>query len=99
MLLVGRQEGEQTRVGFTVSRKVGRAVVRNRVKRRLKEIVRIHSDQLCKDRDHVLIASPKSASLDSQRLENEVADLLARARRWASQPSSSSPSSKSIAPH
>jgi len=34
------RKSEITRVGFSVSRKVGNAVVRNRVKRRLREIVR-----------------------------------------------------------
>ena len=32
------------RVGFTVSKKVGKAVVRNKVRRRLKEITRLNSE-------------------------------------------------------
>ncbi len=35
-----RRDGDATRVGFTVTRKVGNAVIRNRVKRRLKEAAR-----------------------------------------------------------
>jgi len=37
-----RQNAEGTRVGFTVSKVLGGAVVRNRMKRRLREAVRLH---------------------------------------------------------
>ncbi|SNY90456.1 ribonuclease P protein component [Cohaesibacter sp. ES.047] len=44
------------RVGFTVTKKVGNAVVRNRVKRRLREIARLHgSDHMQSGWDYVLI--------------------------------------------
>ncbi|MCK5879270.1 MAG: ribonuclease P protein component [Holophagae bacterium] len=36
---------EETRFGFTVSRKIGNAVIRNKVKRRLGELVRKHYDR------------------------------------------------------
>ena len=38
--VIGRRDGGPVRIGFTVSRKVGTAVERNRVRRRLREIVR-----------------------------------------------------------
>lgn len=37
-----RQDDAPARVGFTVTRKVGNAVIRNRTRRRLKEAVRLH---------------------------------------------------------
>ena len=50
------QETGSVRVGFTVSKQVGNAVERNRVKRRLREIVRLASvTALCAGHDYVLI--------------------------------------------
>jgi ribonuclease P protein component len=51
-----RDDTGPARVGFTVSRKVGGAVERNRVRRRLRDIVRRASaDELRSGRDYVLI--------------------------------------------
>ena len=51
-----RNDRGPVRVGFTVSRKVGNAVERNRVRRRLREVVRLNSgDALRAGHDYVLI--------------------------------------------
>src|SRR5580658_5688066 len=50
------QEAGPVRVGFTVSKQVGNAVERNRVKRRLREIVRLApAAALSAGHDYVLI--------------------------------------------
>ncbi len=69
------------RVGFTVSRKVGNAVVRNRVRRRLRELARLHSPCLSPSFDYVVIAYPAAAAADFARLRDELGDLLVRAGR------------------
>lgn len=61
------------RVGFTVSRKVGNAVVRNAVKRRLRDVARRHKDRWL-HRDLVVIARPDAAGREHAELE---ADWLA----------------------
>lgn len=78
------------RVGFTVSRKVGNAVVRNRVRRRLKEIIRLAQRSLNLDHEFVLIALPGAARASYDALQQEVQCLLDRVRGWVSSPSSSS---------
>jgi ribonuclease P protein component len=52
----------ETRVGFTVSSKVGNAVVRNRVRRRLRQLARTRHHQLPKGLDLVFIARNSAAT-------------------------------------
>jgi ribonuclease P protein component len=67
-----------SRYGFSVTKKVGKAVQRNRLKRLLKEIMRV---QLLKPGwDIVFIARPVAVNVDYHQLERAVTELLARAR-------------------
>ena len=47
---------EENRVGVTVSKKLGKAVVRNRVRRRLREIYRLHESRFLPGWDIVVVA-------------------------------------------
>jgi len=52
------------RIGYTVSKKNGNAVKRNRIKRRLREAVRLHVGQFLETgTDYVIVARPELASL------------------------------------
>jgi len=67
------------RVGFTVSRKVGNAVVRNRVRRRLREIARaIIPAQARPDLDYVLVGRQGAISRDFAAMQGELVDALKR---------------------
>lgn len=61
---VARREGQGRKLGLAVSRKVGPAVVRNRIKRLLREFFRTHQDRLPEDTQVVVVARPASAGLD-----------------------------------
>jgi len=67
------------RVGFVTSRRLGGAVVRNRVRRRLREIVRQHQDDLRGDSWIVLIARRDAANAEYHALEHEWLRLAKRA--------------------
>jgi len=67
-----------SRYGFSVSRRVGKAVVRNRVKRLLREILR--QAPLQPGQDIVFIARPAAATADYASLEKSVNSLLSRAQ-------------------
>jgi ribonuclease P protein component len=66
-------------IGFITTRRIGKAHDRNRVRRRLREVVRAHaSDMVDLRRYLVTIARPGSAQADFAQLE---ADWLKQARR------------------
>lgn len=60
---------EHNRAGYTVSTKLGGAVVRNRVRRRLREIVRLSAPSLKPGFDLVLVARGRAVGAEYQRLE------------------------------
>jgi ribonuclease P protein component len=65
------------RLGLTVSKKVGGAVVRNLVKRRLRDIFRHHKDWFA-SRDVIVIVQPKAAELTYAALADEAAKAIRR---------------------
>ena len=60
----------RNRFGYTVSAKLGYAVVRNRVRRRLREIVRLHSWQLVPGYDVVVVARSRAVDAEYRQLED-----------------------------
>jgi ribonuclease P protein component len=74
-----RDNGGPTRVGFTVSKKVGNAAERNRVRRRLREVVRLSgADRLRTGHDYVLIGRRRALSLSFERITTDFDGALLR---------------------
>ena len=70
------------RLGITVTRKIGGAVVRNRMKRRLRALAReILRDRGFAGADHVLIGRSGGIERDFARLRGEFLSALERLRR------------------
>ena len=67
-----------TRFGFSVSKRIGNAVTRNRVKRRLREVVRSASVEA--GFDIVIVARNGAAEADFAKIERSIHKLLRRAR-------------------
>jgi ribonuclease P protein component len=70
-----------TRAGFVVSKAVGGAVVRNKVKRRLRHLIRTHLMDLPVGTDVVVRALPTASARSYVELERDVAQALAAAIR------------------
>ena len=77
------EDGEGPRLGLAVPRAVGTAVVRNRIKRRLRELFRERSSELPQDHDYVLVVRPGLAEAAESRgfdwLRERVDEILGKA--------------------
>ena len=72
---------EITRFGLVVSRKISKkAVIRNRVKRRLREIIRLRLEKVKKGVDVVLVTLPGIEEKEYQEIEQMVDKLLEKAK-------------------
>ena len=67
------------RVGLTVSKKLGKAVVRNRVRRRLREIYRLHEGQFAPGWDIVVVARSRCVGADYEKMTAAYLSLAQKA--------------------
>ena len=80
VLLVNPNGGDSLRYGITVTKKIGNAVVRNRMKRRFRELLRAAlPGEGLPGHDHVLIGREGGIERDFASLRQELSAALARA--------------------
>ena len=80
VLLVNPNGGDRVRYGITVTKKIGNAVVRNRMKRRFRALLRtLLPDAGLPGHDHVLIGRDRGVERDFSKLYEELAMALSRA--------------------
>lgn len=87
VLLTLPNEGRGKRFGVTVTKKIGNAVVRNRMKRRFREMLRaaLPSEGL-DDHDHVLIGREGGVERDFAQMGVELSAALSRAAEGKGDP-------------
>ena len=69
------------RFGMSIKKAVGNAVMRNRIRRRVREILRLHREEIASGWDMVIHPSRAAATLPFTRLEAELLSLLRRQKR------------------
>ena len=67
------------RIGITVSKKLGHAVVRNRVRRRLREVYRLHEEQFTSGWDIVVVARSRCVDSSFQSITKAYLELANKA--------------------
>ena len=79
LVLYCRRNGtEENRVGLTVSAKLGKAVVRNRLRRRLREIYRLNESRFHVGYDIVVVARSRAVDADFAKLTQAYLSLADR---------------------
>ncbi len=73
-----RREEPGNKLGLVVSRKVGKAVTRNRVKRFVRETFRLHQGEFVASIALVVVARAEAAKVDFAACERSICQLLAR---------------------
>jgi ribonuclease P protein component len=76
ILLVSPRATGSTRFGVTASRRLGTAVARNRVRRRIREIMRVRRPSLAEGFDLLVIARSSAATAPFPRLQADLLKLL-----------------------
>ena len=79
VLYARKNHSANNRVGITVSKKLGGAVVRNRVRRRLREVYRLNEERFLPGWDIVVVARSRCIKADFVTLTNAYLSLAAKA--------------------
>ena len=78
VLYVAKNRLGYTRIGLTATKKVGHAVQRNRLRRQLREIYRLHETSFARGYDLVVVARSRAIGADYAALEHAYLSLAAR---------------------
>ena len=78
VMYCGRNHTPENRVGLTVSAKLGCAVVRNRVRRRLREIYRLNERRFQTGWDIIVVARIRAVTAEYAELERAYLSLAAK---------------------
>ncbi|MBO6717888.1 MAG: ribonuclease P protein component [Rhizobiaceae bacterium] len=77
--VLDRNDGGPPRFGLTVTKKVGNAVTRNRIRRRLREAIRSHAaDDMAAGNDYVIVGRGDVLDVPFGELKNELSRRMRR---------------------
>ena len=76
ILYVKKNGLDETRVGYTITKKIGNAVIRNKIRRRMKEIYRLNFHNVKEGYDLVFIAKRSINDISYKELESSVIHIM-----------------------
>lgn len=76
VLYIRKNDLEETRLGLTITKKIGNAVVRNKIRRRLKEIYRLNLYRVKSGYDLIIIPKKNVVNISYKELENALIHIL-----------------------
>ena len=85
VLYARKNRSEYNRVGVTVSKKLGHAVVRNRTRRRLREVYRLNEEKFSPGWDIVVVARSRAVEAPFSALTRSYLNLAKKAGILASE--------------
>lgn len=78
--IVSHKKSDKIHLGITITKKVGKAVFRNKIKRIVREFFRLNKKNLEKQLDIVIIAKKEIAKLNSKEISFYVKDVFKKAK-------------------
>ena len=69
-----------SRFGYSITKKIGNSVVRNKLRRRMKEIVRLNFDCIKPGYDVIIIPKRNTVEIDYKELESAILHLFKNSR-------------------
>ena len=76
VLYYRKNHGQENHLGITVSKKVGTAVVRNRIRRLIKENYRLNEERIVQGYDLVVVARSRAANADFHQIRSSLLSLF-----------------------
>jgi ribonuclease P protein component len=80
VLIYRRTNRAECRIGFSITKKFGNAVQRNRIKRQLRELLRLQLQQLKQGYDLIFVVRKEARGASYQELDSAVRNLLKRGK-------------------
>ncbi len=68
------------RIGFSISKKTGKANVRNKIKRQLRDIVRLMIGNLNPNYNYVFVTKPEIVNLNYEQIKYAVTEVISKAK-------------------
>jgi ribonuclease P protein component len=69
-----------TRVGYTITKKIGNSVVRNKLRRQMKEIYRLNFDKIDNNYDLIFLPKKNAVDISFKELESAMLHIMKLAR-------------------